>query len=73
MLGCTADYSMPSDHCIVAGAFVTGLWLLHRGYGAAGTVLAIVLAFARVYASVHYPPATIAGPLTGGSPQVNQG
>ena len=65
LLKCATDYSMPSDHCIIAGAFVAGLWLTGRGYGAVATVLAIPLAFARVYVGVHYPLDTLAGLGTG--------
>lgn len=67
LLPCTADYSMPSDHCIIAGAFVVGLWVLGRRFGLVALVLALVLAFARVYAGVHYPSDTIVGLLAGGA------
>lgn len=65
LLPCTADYSMPSDHCIVGGALVVGLWFLNRRLGIIATVLALVLAFSRVYVGVHYPSDTIVGLLAG--------
>jgi undecaprenyl-diphosphatase len=65
LLTCNQDYSMPSDHCIIAGAFAAGLWMLHRKTGAVATVLALLLAFGRVYTGVHYPTDTIAGLLAG--------
>lgn len=46
---------MPSDHAAIAGAIAAGLWLVHRGFAAAATALGLLLAFARVYAGVHYP------------------
>jgi membrane-associated phospholipid phosphatase len=65
LLACSADYSMPSDHAVVAGAFVAGLWLLRRDVGALATAAALLLAFSRVYAGVHYPSDTLVGLLVG--------
>jgi undecaprenyl-diphosphatase len=61
LLTCGNDYSMPSDHCIIAGALAAGLWILRRWVGALATALALVLAFSRVYVGVHYPSDTIVG------------
>jgi undecaprenyl-diphosphatase len=65
LLTCTNDYSMPSDHSIIAGAITVGLWILSRKFGIIATILALLLAFARVYAGVHYPSDTIVGLLVG--------
>lgn len=65
LLSCANDSSMPSNHSIIAGAIVAGLWMLKRPLGAAATVLAVLLAFGRVYAGVHYPSDTIVGLLAG--------
>lgn len=65
LLTCTADYSMPSDHCIIAGAIVVGLWILNRKFGITALVLAVLLAFGRIYSGVHYPSDTIVGLLAG--------
>ena len=65
LLRCGTDYSLPSDHCIIAGAFVAGLWLTGRRNGAVATGLALLLAFTRVYTGVHYPLDTVTGLLTG--------
>jgi membrane-associated phospholipid phosphatase len=59
------DFSFPSDHCMIAGAFAAGLLLLDRRLGALAAVLALVLAFARVYAGVHYPSDVVVGLLAG--------
>lgn len=65
LLACSADYSMPSDHTVIAGALAAGLWLLHRALALTATLLALLLAFARVYVGVHYPSDTIVGLLAG--------
>lgn len=61
LLACNPDFSMPSDHAVLAGAIAAGLWLTHRGLAAVSTALAVTLAFARVYVGVHYPADTIVG------------
>lgn len=65
LLTCTNDYSMPSDHCVIAGAIAAGVWILNRKFGIIATILALLLAFGRVYAGVHYPSDTIVGLLIG--------
>ena len=65
LLPCTHDFSMPSDHSIIAGAFVAGLWILNRKFGIIAAVLAVLLAFARVYSGVHYPSDTLVGLFLG--------
>lgn len=68
----STDYSFPSDHAITAGAATAGLWIIARYRGraaralvAVGTVLALLLAFARVYVGAHYPGDVAAGLLIG--------
>jgi membrane-associated phospholipid phosphatase len=61
------DYSFPSDHCVIAGAFVVGLWLLDRRLGAVAAVLAGLLAFTRIYVGVHYPGDVVGGLAIGGA------
>lgn len=58
----SADFSFPSDHAVIAGAFAAGLLLLHRPLG---TIAAVFLAFTRVYAGMHYPADVLAGLLIG--------
>ena len=57
----TADFSFPSDHATVAGAVAAGLLLANRRWGVVGSVLAGVLAFARVYVGAHFPGDVAAG------------
>lgn len=65
LLPCSPDFSMPSDHCVIAGALVAGLWILDRRFGVVAAVLALLLAFSRVYVGVHYPMDTVVGLLVG--------
>ena len=55
LLSCANDSSMPSDHSMIAGAFAAGLLLLNRRLGLIAVLLALLVAFARVYTGVHYP------------------
>jgi membrane-associated phospholipid phosphatase len=65
LLSHSADGSLPSDHCLIAGAFAAGLLMVDRRWGLVATVLALALAFARVYCGVHYPADVLAGLLIG--------
>lgn len=61
----TADFSFPSDHCVMAGAVAVGLLLVSRRLGLVAVVLAVLMAFARVYIAAHYPWDVAAGLLFG--------
>ena len=65
LLTCSSDYSMPSDHCVIAGAITAGLFLVNRRLGAVAVVLSLLLAFSRVYVGVHYPSDTVVGLVLG--------
>jgi undecaprenyl-diphosphatase len=62
----TTDFSFPSDHATAAGAVAVGLLLTNRRWGIVAAVLAIVMAFTRVYVGAHYPGDVIAGLALGG-------
>ncbi len=66
ILGCANDASLPSDHSVIAGALAVTLLLIGWRIGLVGVVLALSVAFARVYAGVHYPGDVVAGLLLGG-------
>jgi membrane-associated phospholipid phosphatase len=55
------DFTFPSDHAVAAGAAAAGLWLFSRRLAIAGTVVAVFLAFCRVYVGAHYPGDVTAG------------
>ncbi|HUX05066.1 MAG TPA: phosphatase PAP2 family protein [Acidimicrobiales bacterium] len=62
------DFSFPSDHAVTAGAATAGLWVasyygprIIRRLAITSSVLAVLLAFARVYVGVHYPGDVIVG------------
>jgi undecaprenyl-diphosphatase len=61
----TSDFSFPSDHATAVGAVAAGLWLAYRRLGVLAGVLAVVMAFARVYVGAHYPGDVAAGLLLG--------
>lgn len=65
LLARTGDFSFPSDHAAVAGAVAAALLLVDRRIGIVASILALAMAFARVYAGVHYPGDVAAGVVIG--------
>jgi membrane-associated phospholipid phosphatase len=63
----TGDFSFPSDHATAVGAVAAGLLLTRRRLGTVAAVLALVMAFARVYVGTHYPGDVVAGLALGGA------
>ncbi len=57
----TTDFSFPSDHATVVGAVAGGLLLSNRRWGTLAAVLAVLMAFTRVYVGAHYPGDVVAG------------
>ena len=62
----TTDFSFPSDHSTVAGAVAVGLLFANRRWGIVAGVLALLMAFTRVYVGAHYPTDVLAGLVLGG-------
>ncbi len=58
-------YSCPSGHSATSFAAATALWLFNSRLGAAALVLALLIAFSRVFLYVHYPSDTLLGSLLG--------
>ncbi len=58
--------SFPSDHAVLFAALATGFWMINRWAGIAATLHAlVVIAFARVFLTLHYPTDILAGAAIG--------
>ena len=49
------DYSFPSGHTIASFEAATVLMIRHKKWGIMAMVLAVLIAFSRLYLYVHYP------------------
>ena len=59
------DFSFPSGHTFASFAAATALFLYHRKAGAAAFILAVTIAFSRLYLYVHFPSDVLAGAILG--------
>jgi len=59
------DYSFPSGHTIASFEAAVALTLHHKKLGAAALVLAVLIAFSRMYLYVHYPTDVLASVILG--------
>ena len=58
--------SFPSDHAVLYAALVTGFWMVNRWAGLAAALHAlVVIAFGRVFLTLHYPTDILAGAAVG--------
>lgn len=66
IIGPSPDWSFPSDHAAACFA-IAGAWLGRppRWQGVALLVLAVLIAYARVYVGIHYLGDVLGGALTG--------
>lgn len=64
------DTSFPSDHATLGFAVAVMVWRYNRRAGAALLVLAVVLAFARVFVGAHYSADVLGGAVLGGATSV---
>jgi len=60
-----SDYSFPSGHTIASFEACTVLMLGNKKLGIPATILAIAIAFSRMYLYVHYPTDVIASVILG--------
>jgi len=58
-------YSCPSGHSASSFAAATVIWLFSNRFGTAALILALLIAFSRVFLFVHYPSDTFLGSLLG--------
>jgi undecaprenyl-diphosphatase len=61
----TADTSFPSDHATLGFAVTVLVWRYNRRAGTALLLLALVLAFARIFVGAHYPSDVLGGAVLG--------
>lgn len=62
------DFSFPSGHTAVSFAAVAGLyWAGERKLWKAALILAVLIAFSRLYLYVHYPTDILGGMIVGGT------
>ena len=59
------DFSFPSGHTIASFEAAVALTLYHKKLGAAALVLAVLIAFSRMYLYVHYPTDVLASVILG--------
>ena len=61
----TVDTSFPSDHATLGFAVAVLVWRYNRRAGTALLLLALILAFARIFVGVHYPLDVLGGAALG--------
>ena len=59
------DYSFPSGHTLASFEAATALYKDHTVYGFLAFVLALLIAFSRIYLQVHYPSDVLGGAILG--------
>ena len=65
LAGAMHDFSFPSGHTIASFEACTALMLGDKKLGIPATILAILIAFSRLYLYVHYPTDVIASVILG--------
>ncbi|MCR5452896.1 MAG: phosphatase PAP2 family protein [Lachnospiraceae bacterium] len=59
------DYSFPSGHTSVWFALCTGVFCWNKRWGIIATVVAALVAFSRLYLTVHFPTDVLGGAFVG--------
>ena len=65
LVACPSDASFPSGHTAASFAAVGALWAVGSRLWLPGVVLAVLIAFSRLYLYVHWPSDVLAGVLLG--------
>ena len=66
IIGAQSDYSFPSGHSGASFAVAVVMFMeMPKKYGVPALIVAVLIAFSRLYVGVHYPSDVIAGVLTG--------
>ena len=60
-----SDYSFPSGHTLASFEAATALLIREKRLGVPALVLAVAIAFSRLYLYVHYPTDVLAGIILG--------
>lgn len=60
-----SDYSFPSGHTFSSFSAATAIFLYYRKAGVAALVLAMLIAFSRLYLFMHFPSDVLAGLVFG--------
>ena len=59
------DYSFPSGHTLVSFEGGVTIFMFNRKWGIPALMLAVLIAFSRLYLYVHYPTDILGGIITG--------
>ena len=65
LIAAPGDYSFPSGHTMSSVAAATALFKDHSVWGFLAFVLALLIAFSRLYLQVHYPSDVLGGLIIG--------
>lgn len=65
LISCPKDYSFPSCHTLASFASMMVIWSANPIFGAIALVIAILIAFSRMYLFVHYPSDVLAAMIIG--------
>ena len=60
-----SDYPSPSGHTLASFEGAFGIFLCNKKWGAPALVLAVLIAFSRLYFYIHYPTDVIGGMILG--------